>query len=194
MQTYDIYVGQNNNAVATPIQVDITNFPYAAKPSSLNFLTQSYNSATGILTVTVNFGPSSSPVIPLPDSSNACYPRTFCQPDGVTPGACKSALPRNDPRYQSSQNICAQWAVKDLDCPSSGCLGFAFTTSSSFAADDTVRRPTPQSFASSTSSGLPGWSTGYSNTSTVPDNSNNPKGQCWYASPLPGTPSCPSQD
>jgi hypothetical protein len=43
-----------------------------------------------------------------------------------------------------AKKICSEWAVKDLDCPAGGCLGFAFTLPDKFEAKNQYKRPTPE--------------------------------------------------
>src|SRR5204863_3659454 len=66
-------------------------------------------------------------------------------------GSCETSLKDNDPRVVINPNlkniakkICSEWAVKAIDCPAGGCLGFSFTLPASAKfADDSYHRPRP---------------------------------------------------
>src|SRR5262249_14433615 len=101
-----------------------------------------------------------------------------------------------NPNFEAEANaVCGQWAVKDLDCPANGCLGFSFTLFNGFVADATIDGPAPHrppvqplNPAISPGAGRPNWLTQFLQTVTSPDNAAG--GQCFYASP-PGTSGCP---
>ena len=87
------------------------------------------------------------------DPKSQCKPATFCE---VKPGgACGCSLTASDPlaladpaRKDSTgtkdfggilgacEKSCSQWAVKDLDFPGKGPLGFSFKMPTNFAPDD----------------------------------------------------------
>ena len=107
---------------------------------------------TGILTVSVSFKSASALLKPGP-SNGLCQPHEFCRADG---DKCVGNVAENDPRFwvvgghvtyghQEANAVCGKWAVKDLDCPPSGCLGFQFTLPSKFVADATPDQPSPPS-------------------------------------------------
>ena len=83
--------------------------------------------------------------------------------------------------------ICSQWAVKDLDCPISGCLGFQFTLPRppSWPTPHLMRprphRPKPQVF--------PANEIQFTRTATVPDNE-KPKDLEKITIPLASTQAC----
>jgi hypothetical protein len=79
----------------------------------------------------------------------------------------------------SCQQACQTWAVKDLDCPPAGCLGFSFTLPPGFQAADQNKRPSPTPFP--TTDPTAGWMAMFKNTSIPPDS--NPGGACHYDSP-----------
>jgi cell migration-inducing and hyaluronan-binding protein len=80
-------------------------------------------------------------------------PHSFCKAVG---NACRTALAEdsgNSPAAKANKAlwaeaaaVCKTWAVKDLDCPAKGCLGFAFTLPHGFKADNQgqAARPTPR--------------------------------------------------
>jgi cell migration-inducing and hyaluronan-binding protein len=157
-QTYSIYVGKDfaDDGIQA-VQVGIPDSslkvnPLSPMPSWLT-VDRSEVKTTGILTVTVNLtlGKKDIPLLaPSPDNG-MCQPHEFCRADG---GKCVGNVSQGDPRFwvvgghvtygpQEANAICGQWAVKDLDCPPSGCLGFQFTLPSKFAADATAAAPSP---------------------------------------------------
>ena len=91
------------------------------------------------------------------------------------------SYPQSGPLKNDIAETCKTWAVKDLDCPASGCLGFQFTLGSAFKADATPEepsphRPKPTSYKDSTQ---------FTRTATVPDDANpkDPKNYtpaCFY--------------
>jgi hypothetical protein len=44
------------------------------------------------------------------------------------------------------ENVCSHWAVKDIDCPKGGCLGFKFTIPGGFKAAGQFERPKPTEY------------------------------------------------
>jgi cell migration-inducing and hyaluronan-binding protein len=83
-----------------------------------------------ILEVTVDF--TGFTELDPTKSADTCRPSSFCKREGDT---CKGALDdEKDPLVQAIPNmkqtaddVCSHWAVKDLDCPKAGCLGFEVT-------------------------------------------------------------------
>ncbi len=112
-----------------------------------------------------------------------CQPHTYCTK--VTSGAKTTCgcdpkklgvLGLLNPNYLNvCKNICEHWAVKDLDCPKGGCLGFQFTLSPNFEAKDQLERPAPTAYPAAD------WDkTVLAPTKTAPDKSANPGG-CYYS-------------
>jgi len=146
----------------------------------------------GILQVTVDFSGQTDL-----DPRSQCKPATFCQAKG---SACGCSLTASDPlaladpvRMDSTgskqvfggilgacEKACSQWAVKDLDFPGKGPLGFSFKMPAGFVADDKgwSHRPAPQPFPTTQDTGQPDWLTTFINTAIEPDHS---KGDCHYA-------------
>jgi hypothetical protein len=154
-QTYQVYVGTpfdpNKDVWAT--RADIRTGPVTFSPP--NYVAwplgwgRSYNSATGVLTVTMNMG--------FPDFATAynntfkenCQPSSFCTwTDGRSGGGtcgCNTTGPFANEcadRNKAGENVCA-WSQKDVDCPSGGCYGFGFKTGSTFVYDPPVN-PRPK--------------------------------------------------
>ncbi|GEP61971.1 hypothetical protein RSO01_91370 [Reyranella soli] len=212
-QTYQIYVGKGRDAASVagsikPIQVEIPGEirpgPYETGAPFLFVTAKDYDPASGIVSVTVDFSDVTA-LAPTPDNG-LCQPKNFCRKDPAS-GACTSALSKDDPLAKlhpailsTSQQVCSHWAVKDLDCPTKGCLGFSFTlpNDGSFSADASVTKPTPHrprptAFPSKGTNpdgspqGDPNWLTKFLKTTRTPDSASG--GQCYYRQ-LPGT-DCP---
>ena len=87
----------------------------------------------------------------------------------------------------NAERACSTWAVKDLDCPLKGCLGFSFTLPDEtiFKADATVANPTPHrrqpvpfgDGLTVADQGLPNWLVKFAGTGVDPDHT---AGQCHY--------------
>jgi hypothetical protein len=83
-------------------------------------------------------------------SDDTCQPRSYCS---KASGTCRcdkdklGILGLLDPKYKNvCENVCREWAVKDIDCPKGGCLGFKFTMPDDFKAQDQFERPKPLQF------------------------------------------------
>jgi hypothetical protein len=186
----------------TPKQADSHSWEWAGWKKS-------YDAKTGVLTVTVDFADpqiaSQQLLSHTTDANGLCAPARFCAWTGQSGAAdrtCGCALGDDDPLVKASvliggksklkqdcQNACATWAVKDLDCPRSGCLGFAVKLGSSFAADQ-YARPKPVLFTD-TSVPATDWATQFLKTALPPDSA---AGQCFY-SKVPGDKTtCPANN
>ena len=190
-QSYQIYIGKDPmNGSIKPVQVPIpaagASNPLKGNPyTGTSFLTAdtSQVATTGIVTVTVDFSGVSDLLAPTP-ANGLCQPRTFCQPIGsrciVNPDyKNSSAALANPDLVAEAEKVCAQWAVKDLDCPDKGCLGFTFTLPSAtfFQADATLANPSPHRPAPTVfpmvgepKTGKPDFTTQFERTSLPPDN------------------------
>jgi hypothetical protein len=107
-----------------------------------------YNAAKGILTVTVDMGFSDFQKYFEQAATDFCQPGPFCtlasnkcvcnpkNPDALGLGLCKA------------NNICQDWAGKDIDWPAGGAYGFGVRFPAGFVADSMNHRPTtsPDSF------------------------------------------------
>jgi cell migration-inducing and hyaluronan-binding protein len=195
-QTYQIYVGKGFDfpkaLEAVQVKIPDASFKISALPKFPGWLNPVFDKETGILTLNVSFDSASSLLKPTP-ANGLCQPSEFCKADG---DRCVGNVAENDPRFsipegfgygpREANAICSQWAVKDLDCPPSGCLGFQFTLPSTFVADATAsapspHRPRPQPFPAST--------TEFTRTLDEPDKSS---GACYY--PKVPTASNPGSD
>ena len=100
-----------------------------------------------------------------------CQPHDFCKKSEGENPTCTcddkklGVLGLLNPAIKNvCKNICEEWAVKDLDCPEGGCLGFQFTLSKDFQAKDQMIRPKP------TDPDDKSWTRILTQTKTVPDN------------------------
>lgn len=117
----------------------------SASTSPMGSSTACYDSTTGVLTVTLvhdkaGYTPD------LASVADACYPNNLCQINGKGNACDVNPSVNGDLKGQVGE-ICQYWVtrtsteVKDTsgkvylnDCPSGGCLGFAFTLPSGFTA------------------------------------------------------------
>jgi cell migration-inducing and hyaluronan-binding protein len=166
-QTYQIYVGPNFKPATgfKGIKIPGTEVRYKwTEWADHPWHTEMISSKTGkpdpngdVLQVTVDFSKVNKVDFdPNPKTATnnvTCQPKSFCTWTGA--GSCGCSLADNDPRVlinpklkDNCKKVCEQWAVKDLDCPDGGCLGFSFTLpkSQTAFADDKNHRPPPEPF------------------------------------------------
>jgi hypothetical protein len=191
-QTYDLYVGKGFDPADTN-QLWLTRVEL---PSAYNFKKAgpipdasqnvSYNSSTGVLSVTLDMSkiPSFGKDYSAAQKSQ-CQPKTFCQwfdNPGTGEDNCQCAGAIFSPptsTFQAAEctqtnGICS-WATKDVDCPEGGCYGFGVKLSSQFVASDTPPNPAPstQSFPSGADSP---WNAPFSSPVSTSD-------ACYYPNP-----------
>ena len=113
----------------------------------------------GILTMKVDFNEINAtdidPANTTKDASvlsEVCKPVSYCSQNKTT-NVCGcdedklGVLGLLDPASKKvCQTTCKDWAVKDLDCPKGGCLGFSFKMGENFKAQDQYQRPKPEEF------------------------------------------------
>ncbi len=196
-QTYDVYVGTGFD----PTDINQLWLTQVELPSSYEFGTPqpfpqsqvSYNSTTGILSVTLNMSqfPNFATQYAA-EKKNQCQPPTFCQwiasPE-MGQDNCQCANPIFSPptsAFQSAEcsttgGICS-WATKDTDCPLGGCYGFGFKLSKNFQTTDNPPAPTPQNVTCLTKPASPAVSP-YDVNWTLTINSST----CNYSSTNPST-------
>ncbi|HVN64693.1 MAG TPA: hypothetical protein VMT58_08640, partial [Candidatus Binataceae bacterium] len=91
----------------------------------------------------------------------------------------------DDPTFKDECDaVCGTYAVKDLDCPDAGCLGFGVTLPDGFDIDSTpipTPQPTPSCFPTSDAWTKPGF---VAATQAVAGK------QCTYTPPLPAGKFC----
>lgn len=188
-QVYQFYVGDTAAVPANIVaaqRVNIDGFPVkptaAAWPSAWQRqMIAGPDGKMNILQVSIDFSgftdvdPTSSPTV-----TGLCKPADFCKVSG---SSCGCALPKpvsgvtpSDPRLAANASLwntcdqtCKTWAVKDIDCPPKGCYGFVLTMPQKFVADDTYHRPDPVQY--------PTWNRRFDNTAVAPDKTN---GDCYY--------------
>ena len=156
-QTYQFYVGSDNNVTAEDL-VDVTAADIATAAIEFNDNAVSwdqtgwdreYDSDSGILTVTVDMANFKSNFDTAKQES--CKPSSFCEYKGKC--QCSGKLMTENPDlYQECMDIdICRWSGNDPDCPiingKSLCLGFEVTMTGNFVADgDPSHRPTPSPF------------------------------------------------
>jgi hypothetical protein len=159
-QTYQFYVGTDlgfdvENAVSI-VRANIATFPITFTPGPTDWGSigwgKQYNSATGILTVTVDMRSFETKYNEA--RIDFCQPKSFCMPQGDQ-CVCSTDLTGDQKAACEDGNICETWAGKDVDCPLEGCPGFAFTLPNGFDPDDkggelistgSGHRPVPKCF------------------------------------------------
>jgi hypothetical protein len=90
------------------------------------------------------------------NKDSTCRPAAFCSWSGTTPegkSGCGCSLTDKDPLAIFNKNllkvcaeVCNTWAVKQIDCPDVGCLGFSFKLPDGFKALGQYKRPPPKRF------------------------------------------------
>lgn len=165
-QTYQIYVGAENpgfeitnlKAVRVNLATLALSFDDQTWPAGW---TRSYDTTTGILTVTMNLSEFSPEFTAAKE--NACQPKPFCEwNSGGGTCDCSGTLQGDNPElYQecleklgAEQATVCDWSIRDIDCPlfddagvkKSRCLGIAITMPGNFVADGVDRRPAPECF------------------------------------------------
>ena len=195
-QTYQIYGGPDFTASnVTGIKVDASVLPLppgAVTPWTKAPWTVTNDARKGVVNVEVDFNKVDPKEVNLdpahlnPDKDfmdETCQPHTYCMKTNSganTTCGCDETrlgvLGLLSPGYKKvCKNICEHWAVKDLDCPKGGCLGFQFTLSSGFEAKNQLERPGPMAYPPAD------WnSIALLRTLTSPDKSQN-TGGCFYS-------------
>ena len=207
-QTYQIYVGQEFNPetlravrakfVLEPLDKNEFNYFSDSRPSWLTI--DSFDRQKGLLTVSINFNNMTEDMKKqlTPSPANLCRPSSFCEPNnnndqcGCAMEASRYPLLLRNPDFNKKgkecDRVCNTWAVKDLDCPKMGCLGFAFTLSDKFVADGSGQkvRLQPEPFPTTAVAGKPDWTTQFRRTEATSDG--KPGSACYYPV-IPG-PAC----
>jgi hypothetical protein len=191
-QVYEIYLGTDATAAAIKparVSLNTANFKTDEPKGVQAWLTPKVMSK-GIVSVTIDLTKLPTGSLAPSSENGMCQPHQFCAPSGKE---CRSTLPATDPRKADYDVVCGEWAVKDLDCPRTGCYGFTFTIpDTGFNPKATVEQPTPyrpQPTAFPTDDkdkvqGKPNWLVKFLRTTVEPDSTAG--GQCNYAK-LPGT-------
>jgi hypothetical protein len=199
-QTYQVYVGDgfdpqtDINMIRMTIQPAYTVVPETTWPTAwTRQLIAGPDGKKNVLQVTVNMSPFKAELNPTVPLNGTCKPQSFCTPSG---SSCVCNLKPTDPRVIADPKListctstCGTWAVKDLDCPTAGCLGFSIKLPPVFKADNSYHRPTPTPFPTTGSL----WTAKLVRT-TLPPDSTTPNtaykaSSCYYPQ-IPGT-DCP---
>jgi hypothetical protein len=202
-QVYQIYLGTKATAAnVQPIQFRLDTQAVTSLGAQPWLTTNTDQVASsGIVSVTVDFSKLPAGTLDPAPANGLCQPRTFCT---STPGdtSCVGKVQLTDPLaiadpdiINQANAVCAQWAVKDLDCPPTGCYGFSFTIpSTGFTADASIdnpspHRPAPVSFPTMADPlHQPDWRVKFVGTTLNPDATAG--GQCHYPT-LPTYPAPP---
>lgn len=166
-QTYDLYVGKNFN----PASLDNLWLTRVELPSSYEFekagaipdaaKNVSYNSGTGVLSVTLDMSkvtmknddkaPKTFADLYASAQQSQCQPTTFCKWVGNGGGdncVCADTI-FSPPSMTFKTNECSttngicSWATKDVDCPAGGCIGFGVKLADDFQTSDSPPNPVP---------------------------------------------------
>ncbi len=194
-QTYQIYGGTGfTDASISGVQVDVKDMPLPATAvkewKGAKFWTAIPDpTRPGVMDVTIDMNKLPKDLLDpkhltsgADDMDETCQPHTYCSKitsgNTTTCGCDKKKLGilgLLDPKYENiCDNICTHWAVKDLDCPEGGCLGFKFTLPGDFVAKDQFERPAPTPYPAD-----PWDAISFIRTGTLPDKDVNPGG-CHY--------------
>jgi hypothetical protein len=143
-QTYSLYIGKvtQEEAMATvkpgTVNINSDNFPFTANPSGNWITNKTYDTTTGILTITVDLAQQTS--VFNTDRPQFCQPTTYCSIQGD--GSCGHKNADNT----IDTSVCG-WSNKEIDCPIAGCFGFSITMPVGFvAAKQTALPPAPIHF------------------------------------------------
>jgi hypothetical protein len=158
-QTYDLYVGpgfdttDQNQLWLTRVQLPAEyNFNKVGPiPDAKDNV--SYNSATGVLSVTLDMSKVTGFTEDYKDAQkNQCQPKTFCKWVGNVLGGdnCQCAASIFSPpsatfqadECSSKKGICS-WATADVDCPEGGCIGFGVKMTDGFQPSESPPFPAP---------------------------------------------------
>jgi hypothetical protein len=147
-QTYSLFLGAglsqaDAQAAIVPSRVMIpdNSFPYTEYPGGSWASLSSYDSTTGLATVTVDL--SGATDLEPANRSALCQPTTYCAWNSSTNSCgCKTGSGCTD------DQVCS-YATKDIDCPADGCYGFDLRMPSSFTTGAQPNLPpTPVLFTS----------------------------------------------
>jgi hypothetical protein len=189
-QTYDIYVGENFDRTTVKFyRPRLLDMPIEvmreAGPLPIQWV--NYKPGNPILTVTIDFAGREE--YSFKDNAGRkkfpaglCQPKRFCKKDAKNDGICACSLEEKDPMFKACASVCNEWAVKDLDYPQQGPLGFSFTLPPGFQAQDQglKSRPDPQPYPTSAGAGdgKPNWDTKFSRTQLSPPDKVD---KCYYS-------------
>ena len=182
-QTYDIFVGSGANpadviAGFKPCRVGIDDSNYSCNAPAMGDLpfatatTSDYNATSGILTIHVDISGYGTEF--TNDRKNFCAPPTYCQWTGTDAAGSCGCKPNTDCKDNS---VCA-WGVKDTDCPTKGCFGFALTLPEQFSTGPKPGIPPAPKLFSSDPNAAKNWAVPFDNVPATKSGA-----QCRYPSP-----------
>ncbi len=154
-QTYSLYVGKGlsssdvtanvHTGIVDPTQGTVPTFKPGLGDSASDWVTsKTYDTDTGVLSVTVDLGQQGS--IFDGDRKNFCQPATYCSVHSDNSCGCNPA------NGQCKDDSVCSWGPKQIDCPVAGCFGFTVTMPSTFrtaTADAPILPPNPVLFTAS---------------------------------------------
>jgi hypothetical protein len=145
-QVYQMYVGKNlpfdlnTNVFLTRVLPNGSHFEFTDDTANRDWPAtwdRKYKSDTGILTVTIDMGFEQFAHQFKQAEKDFCQPGSFCQLDG------ERCLCNENGPYAAvckENDICSQWAGKDIDWPAGGIYGFGVKFPAGFVADDLDHR------------------------------------------------------
>lgn len=159
-QTYDIYVGKNEDLKVTPELAYLPgNFVISPFPSGTWVTTSPYDATTGTVRVTIDLKNEQT----VFDNSkyganfNFCQPSTYCS---VKTTGGKQTCGCNPGNPQCTDDTVCAWGAKQLDCPLNvdgknpsqmQCFGFSFTMPGDFSPPSPNNGPATSLFVPYTS-------------------------------------------
>jgi len=223
-QTYQIYVGPgftvgskapNDQASDLhAVRADVTSRP-VNKFTDVDWPTAwtvDYNNAAacansvpncGILQITIDMKDQTD--LELKPKNGLCLPSTYCKsadgatgngPCGANPDLKKdSSVLANPALFGEIDRTCKTWAVRDVDFPHAGPLGFSFKMPNDPDGQSLVHRPFPSFFPTTPEAGKPDWLAQFVRTATAPDGMVDGKpgiGDCYYPKLLTNTTPLPA--
>ena len=184
-QTYSFFLGAglsqpDAQAAIVPSRVMIPDntFPYTEYSGSPWATLSSYDSTTGLATVTIDM--SGATDLEPANRSSLCQPTTYCAWNSSSNSCgCKAGGGCTD------DQVCS-YATKDIDCPSNGCYGFNIHTPASFATGPQPNLPPPPALFTATDPYFQQGSVTFANAQQTA------AGACYYPTPPAQQPSLQS--
>jgi hypothetical protein len=139
-QTYQMYIGPgfdkdkfDTDRDVKLIRADVRTAPFTISSGAggdSTTLKPTYNSGTGLLTVTLNLSAFANDFTGA--AKGLCQPQTFCNWNG---SKCVGKVGVGN-LTPDERDIACGYAGKDIDCPTGGCVGFSVTLPAGFQAND----------------------------------------------------------
>jgi hypothetical protein len=148
-QTYQLWVGAGlpanwaaQNVFLARVLPDTANFRIT--DDHVNWppgWMRTYDPNTGILTVMIDMGFDQFKTEFATAQQDFCQPASFCT---FSSGSCQCNPDSDFVDLCKENNLCQQWAGKDVDWPDGGAYAFGLKFPSTFVADDQDHRPMPR--------------------------------------------------